>query len=96
MTNKVMIDARCAQEGLSIQGWTETEDGDTALLGRFTVISNDYEDDGIFDGDVGELTACVVEAEKYNNRRVCFSFTADGYGEGNEIHDLYALDPVED
>lgn len=96
MTDREMIEARCKQEGLTIQTWRDTEDGETALLGRFAVTSNDYEDDGLYESDKGEVSACVVGAEQYNNRRVSFSFTPEGYDSGNEVRDLFVLDPIDD
>lgn len=96
MTDREMIESRCGQEGLSIRGWSVTEDGDTASLGRFTVTTADFDDDGLYEGDTGELTACIAGSDKYHNRRVVFSFTAEGYDEGNEVRELYALDPADD
>lgn len=87
-----MIESRCASEGLTIKGWSETEDGDTAALGRFTVTTPDYDGDGLYEGDVGELTANVVGSVKYANRRVAFEFTPDGYDGGVDVPDLTALD----
>lgn len=56
MTDREMIERHCEQEGLSVQGWEEDgPDGLTAKLGRYTVVSNDYEDDGLYEGDDGEL-----------------------------------------
>lgn len=94
MTNREMIEERCKREGLTIQGWSETEDGDTASPGRFLVVTPEYEDDGLYEGDSGELAACVVGAEKFGNRRVCFTFSPEGYDSGEEVHDLSVLDAV--
>lgn len=96
MTDKEMIEARAEQDGLAIRGWDEAhENGLTAKLGTYRVTTDDYEDDGLYSGDEGELTACIVGAEQYGNRRVSFSFTMEGYDEGNEVRDLYALDRVD-
>lgn len=91
MTDREMIEARCNSEGLTITGWSDTDDGETAALGRWTVLTNDYEDEGFYEGDNGDLTACVVGAEEYNNRRVAFTFTPDGMDSGLEIRDLAIL-----
>lgn len=96
MTDRELIEARCSREGLTIQGWDEeSENGLTAKLGRYTVVSPGHEDDGLYEGDDGELTACVVGAAQYNNQRVNFSFTAEGYDEGNDVRDLLVLEPAD-
>lgn len=94
MTAKEMIEERCKKEGLTITGWSMTDDGESANLGRWAVTSNEDEDYCLYEGDEGELSACVVGAEQYHNRRVCFSFIAEGMDEGNEVHSLSMLDPV--
>lgn len=93
MTNKEMIEKRCGMEGLSIQGWTTTDDGETAKLGRF-LVTEGRENDGLFKDDEGELVACVVGSEKYSNQRVAFSFTPDDYDEGSDVPDLSVLEPI--
>ncbi len=94
MTNREMIEACCQQEGYSIKSWIDDEDdGETAVLGRFEVNTADYDNDGLYNGDAGELRACVVGAEQYGNRRVCFSFKPDESDGGVEVRDLFALDP---
>lgn len=95
MNNKEMIEARCKQEGLTINSWDEEhENGLTAKLGRFVVTTDDDEDYGLYSGDEGELEACVVGSEQYNNRRISFSFVPDGLDGGTEVHYLYVLDPI--
>jgi hypothetical protein len=97
VTDREMIEARVAREELTAVDWFEhEEDGITAKLGRYRVWSEELEDDGIYEGDVGELTACVVGCEEFRNRRVCFTFTADGYDSGNEVCDLGVLSKVEE
>lgn len=96
MTDKEMIEARCQSEGLTIKEWTETDDGDTAKLGRWVVATDEFDGDGLYHDDEGDLTACVVGSEEFHNRRVHFSFTADGYDTGNEVRVLAALEPVDD
>lgn len=96
MTNREMIEERCRREGLTIKSWKDTDDGETAVLGAFLVSTPDFDDDGLYEGDAGELTAVVVGAEQYGNRRVCFSFTPEGYDGGNEVRELSALDPLDD
>jgi hypothetical protein len=95
MTDREMIESACASQGLTIQGWATTDDGHTAQLGRYVVSTPDYEDDGLYEGDEGTLDAVVVGSEKYENRRVSFTFTADGLDGGEEVSDLTALDPVD-
>lgn len=95
MTNREMIEKRVEQKGYAIQEWRETEDGDTAILGRYVVVSEDEEDYGIYLNDEGELAAVVVGSDEYRNRRVQFHFTADGFDSPNEVHDLSALERVE-
>lgn len=90
-----MIEQRCEREGLAIKSWETTDDGETAVLGRFVVATGEYDDDGLYEGDEGVLTACVVGAEQYGNQRVLFSFTADGYDGGNDVRDLSALEPAD-
>lgn len=94
MTDKEMIEAACARQGFKILSWTNTTDGDTAVLGGFTVGIED-ESDGLYEGDEGDLAACVVGAEKYGNRRVCFTFCPEGHDEGQEVRDLSCLDPID-
>lgn len=96
MTDKEMIEQRCQKEGLPIQGWDEeNENGLTAKLGSFTVVTDDYADDGLYIDDEGTLEACVVGAEEYHNRRVSFSFKTEGMDSSNEVRDLLALDPTD-
>lgn len=95
MDNKEMIEARCQREGLTIQAWDEEhENGLTAKLGRYTVVTPDYEDDGLYEGDEGELEACVVGAVQYGNQRVSFSFIPDGCDGGPEVRSLYAVESL--
>jgi len=96
VTEREMIERACKEHGLTIQGWDEEhENGLTAKLGQYMVTTPDYEEDGLYEGDEGELTACVVGAAKYHNQRVSFSFIGEGMDSGNEVSDLFALDPVE-
>lgn len=95
-TDQELIEARCKQEGLTITGWAETDDGETALLGRYLVSTPDYDADGLYEGDEGVLSACVVGSTQYGNRGVSFSFTPEGYDGGVDVSDLWALDRVED
>jgi hypothetical protein len=91
-----MIEEACKREGLTIQGWDpDHENGLTAKLGRYTVTTPDYDDDGLYEGDEGNLTACVVGSEQYNNQRVEFTFIPEDYDSGPEVSDLTALEPVE-
>jgi hypothetical protein len=96
MEDRERIEKACQEHGLTIREWKTGDDGgDIAVLGRFEVIEDD-EDAGLYSGDEGELSAEVVGAAQYGNQRVCFSFMAEGYDEGNEVRDLYVLDPVTD
>lgn len=94
MTDRERIEQRVEREGLSVRAWTVTDDGDTARLGRFTVATDEAEDEGLYYGDAGELSACVVGAAEYRNQRVSFTFTPDGFDVGLEIEDLAALEPT--
>lgn len=89
-----LIEARCQREGLTIRGWETTEDGETAKLGRYVVVTGSFEDHGLYQDDVGELSACVVGSVEFGNQRVHFSLTADGYDEGNEVQELSAVEAV--
>lgn len=96
MTDKERIEERLQAEGLTAQGWVDDPDnGVTAKLGRYEVVSDDDEDYGFYSGDEGELSACVVGAAQYNNQRVCFTFILDGNDDGNEVQSLSVLEPVE-
>lgn len=96
MTEREMIEDACKRQDFTIQEWDEEhENGLTAKLGRYTVVTPDYEDDGLYEGDEGELTACVVGAEQYHNQRVSFSFIPDGCDAGPDVRDLLALGSVE-
>lgn len=94
MTNREMIEAACKRHDLKILEWATTEDGLTAKLGRFLVVHDEYEDDGLLVDDEGELVAEVVGAEEFNNRRVAFTFTADDFDGGLEVPDLDILEQV--
>lgn len=91
---KQMIAARVADEGYTVESWREGDDGLEGIIGRFRVTDNEDEDYGIFEGDEGELIACVVGAQEYHNERVMFNFKADGTDGGNEAHNLASLDPI--
>ena len=97
MTDREMIEAYAKQHELTITGWDEEhENGLTALFGQYKVVTPDYEDDGLYEGDEGVLSACVVGAAQFRNQRVSLSFTPEGYDIGNEVSDLYALDRIDD
>ena len=94
MTDRERIEEALAREGFTAQEWIEHPDnGLTAVVGRF-VVQTDDEDAGLYGGDEGKLDACVVGAEQYANQRVSWTFTAEGYDEGNEVTDLSVLEPV--
>lgn len=96
MTDRERIEEACNTQMLGIAGWDEdNDDGITAKLGRWVVVTPEYDDDGQYEGDVGELTACKVGAEKYGNERVVFSFTPDGTDGGIVIVDFSALDAAD-
>ena len=95
MTEREMIEAAVNGQGFSVKSWVEDpDDGITGVLGRFQVIDED-EDRGIYDGDEGEVRACVVGSEKYRNQRVYFSFMTDGTDVGNELVDFSLVDPID-
>lgn len=90
-----MIEKHCAQNGYTVRDWVTEDERPEAVLGRYEVVSDDYEDEGIYLGDTGTVTVAVVGAPEYHNQRVILTFTADGVDGGEEINDLSALDPVE-
>lgn len=93
MTPRERIERRLNEEGFTAQDWKDTDDGITAVLGSFIVIEDD-EDEGLYSGDEGELTACVVGAPEYGNERVAFAFKVEGFSEGVEVRDLQTIEPV--
>jgi hypothetical protein len=94
MDAKAMIEAAADSHGLTILGWDQGESGLEAQLGRYLVVSDDCEDDGLYEGDEGDLTACVVGAEEYRNQRVSFTLTTEDVEGGNEVRDLDVVEPV--
>ncbi len=90
---KEMIERRLSREGWDAKSWREGEDGLEAVIGRFRVIE-EVEDDGLYEGDEGELSACVVGSLKYHNESVAFGFTIDDYDSHNTVRDLSVLDPI--
>lgn len=96
MDVKERIEQAAAAQGLTIQSWKDDpDDGPTAVFGRYKVITDEYEDNGLYLDDEGELTATVVGAAQYHNERVHFGFTADDVEGAEEVRDLTALDPVD-
>jgi len=96
MEDRERIEAHCATEGLKIVGWRDDAvDGVTALLGRWVVITDDYEDQGLYLEDEGELSAVVVGAAEYHNQRVHIGFKPDGTDAADEVPDMSALDPID-
>lgn len=89
---KGMIEKKLETVGYHAEAWKDTDDGPTAVLGRFKVIEEN-EDQGLYMDDEGEVTACVVGAPQYGNERVHFTFTPEGYDSGTEA-DLFSLDPI--
>lgn len=91
---KNMIDRAVARAGFSVSEWREDpEDGLTGVVGRFVVVTDD-DDNGLYSGDEGELAACLVGAAQYDNQRVAWQFTADGYDGACDVSDLDLLEPV--
>ena len=94
MTDKERIEEFAKHNGFTVLDWREDpDDGLIGVLGRFRVIEED-EDRGLYADDEGELSACVVGAEKYGNQRVALSFTADGYDAGNDVRDPSLLEEI--
>lgn len=94
---KEMIQERLDSEGLTADSWREGDDGLEAVLGRWRVSEDEAGSMGmLFEGDEGELTACVVGAEQYKNERVMFHFTPDDQDGGDEITYLGVLEPVDE
>jgi hypothetical protein len=95
--SKEMIEKACEREGFEIKEWDEEhENGLTAMLGQFEVVTPDYEDEGLYEGDKGTLMASIVGSEKYRNRRVSFGFMPDGTDGITDVDDITAVDPVTD
>lgn len=92
-----MIESHIQSTGYTVQEWRNDEDYSVpravAYIGRFEIIEDD-EDNGLYSGDEGDLTATVVGAAEYQNERVAFSFTPDGYDTGTDVPDLSLVDPI--
>jgi hypothetical protein len=92
-SDREMIEGALRVFGYSAREWRDGEEGIEAVLGRFRVLADD-EREGVFEGDEGTLTACVVGSAYYGNRRVMFGFTPDGNDGADEV-DLDNMDPVD-
>lgn len=89
-----MIRDAARRHGFEVAEFYEHEDnGLTGKLGRFRVIEGD-DDRGLYEGDEGELEACIVGAVKHNNQRVSFGFTPDGYDSADEVWDFDLLEQI--
>ena len=79
---KEMILEDTTARGFTVESWLDHPDnGTTAMfVGRFVAIEDD-EDEGIYSGDEGELSACVVGAAQYGNERVSYSLKLEGRDE---------------
>jgi hypothetical protein len=92
VTDREMIEAALDSDGFTAERWQDGEDGlEAVVAGSFTVLE-DYDDEGLFEGDSGTLTAGVAGGEEFGNRRVWFGFTAAGMNSGAEVRDLSALE----
>jgi hypothetical protein len=80
------IEAALSRENLTAGEWRQSElDGLEAVVeGEWGVIDDD-EDRGLFAGDRGQLTACVVGAPEHGNERVAFYFIPAGCDSGDEV-----------
>jgi hypothetical protein len=86
------IVAELGRQGIAVKRWDIDEDGDVfAGLGRAVVVRED-EYNGLFLGDVGELRASVVGAERYGNRRVSYGLLNE---EVESVYTVEDLDSVE-
>jgi hypothetical protein len=95
--NRTDIERAAASNGFKVAEWRDTDDGDTAVMeGSFVVVNDEYEDDGLYSGDEGELSACIVGAPQFFNERISWTFITEGYDEGNEVRDLTVLEPAGD
>lgn len=97
MDNKTRITEAAEAQGFTVSEFYEHPDnGLTGKVGQFEVVNDEYEDDGLYLGDLGELEASVVGAAQYRNERVSFTFIAEGNDAGSEVRDFSCLDPVTD
>lgn len=92
MSDREMIEQALEREMHPVESWADDPDNGVtaALQGRWRVIEDD-EDAGLYAGDEGAISACVVGAEQYGNRHVSYSFHADGF----DPVDLPSFDLVE-
>lgn len=93
---KALIDDEIQSHGFPALAYEEDPESSgefRANLGRFEVSQED-EDQFLFEGEQGILFASVVGAEKYHNQRVAFFFQADGTDMGDEIVDLGLIRPI--
>jgi hypothetical protein len=81
---KTLIQARLDREGYAAKEWREGEDGLEAVIGRFVIVEDD-EDRGLYSGDEGPLTACIVGSPEYHNERILFAITPEGQSGALEV-----------
>lgn len=97
MDEKSMIERAVTRHGLTPDEWDEeSENGLTARFNGEWIVLEEDEDRGLYDGDTGKLSACVVGAEEYGNQRVIFTFTPDSYepDSGNEVVPFEDVEPA--
>lgn len=97
MEDKQMIEDRLSKLGLVPDQWDpESENGLTARFDNDWVVVEEDESRGLYDGDVGKLSACVVGAPEHNNVRVSITFTPEGNDpdSGEEVVPFDDVEPV--
>lgn len=89
-----LIEAELEKRMLVAAEWRDGEDGREAVLKHRWYVTEEDEDNGLFEGDEGTVSACVVGSAKYRNTRVSFSFTPDGCDGGSDCIPLENVDAI--
>lgn len=97
MDERAMIERALARHGLNPDSWDEeAENGLTARFDNDWIVMEESEERGLYDGDTGKLSVCVVGAEEHGNQRVSFSFTPEGQDpdSGSEVEPFEDIEPA--
>lgn len=90
----LIAEAAGTHHGLKVDEWREDPDGIKALFGEWKVTEED-EDEGLYEGDKGTLSASVVGARKHGNEHVAFYFTPEDWDEDSGGIRVTPFDNVE-